>query len=114
MTNRAASKSISRFGGNGGISEKTSLTKRDSNCSDFNQAENKTRTDLTIGTDQNVEAAKAFAAGLCIDRVWRDVVDFGEPTSGTGEEGWGRKRVSVTRVSILDGPRRQSEPPPDD
>ena len=62
--------------------------------------ENKTGTNAT-----NLHGGKArrVAPGLGIRRVWREVVDFGEPVSGTGEEGWGHKRVSVARVSILDG-----------
>ncbi|WP_136659054.1 hypothetical protein [Nitratireductor sp. XY-223] len=49
-------------------------------------------------------ATGRLAPALGIDRVWREVVDFGEPTSGTGEADWGRKRISVARVSILDDP----------
>ncbi|MDA4844101.1 hypothetical protein [Hoeflea poritis] len=67
----------------------------------FDNNENKTRTKWCG------EARKRLAPVLGIDRVWREVVDFGEPSSGTGEEGWGRKRVSVPRVSILDGPARK-------
>ncbi|MCY6381046.1 hypothetical protein [Hoeflea prorocentri] len=60
--------------------------------------ENKTRT--------------AAARDMGIQSVSREVVDFGEPTSGTGEEGWGRKTVSVARVSILDDlPSAQVDPP---
>lgn len=66
-----------------------------------------------VESGQPAEEPKTMAAGLQIDRVWREVVDFGEPVSGTGEEGWGRKRVSVARVSILDGPCRPKEPPTD-
>lgn len=61
--------------------------------------ENKTRTNADEVTP---ERSKPVAPGLGIERVWREVVDFGDPVSGTGEEGWGRKRVSVARVSILD------------
>ena len=63
------------------------------------QKENKTRTNT--------------ARELGIEAVAREVIDFGEPTSGTGEEGWGRKTVSVARVSILDGfALAEGEPPP--
>ena len=58
----------------------------------------------TIATGLAGERSKPIAPGLGIERVWREVVDFGDPVSGTGEEGWGRKRVSVARVSILDAP----------
>lgn len=61
--------------------------------------ENKTGTNAREVTQ---EQSKSVAPGLGIERVWREVVDFGDPVSGTGEEGWGRKRVSVARVSILD------------
>ena len=70
-------------------------------ASNFGDSENKTGTSLSGG------AGGRLAPALGIDRVWREVVDFGEPTSGIGEEGWGRKRVSVPRVSILDGPIRK-------
>ena len=69
--------------------------------SNFGNSENKT------GTNLRGSAGGRLAPALGIDRVWREVVDFGEPTSGIGEEGWGRKRVSVPRVSILDGPTRK-------
>lgn len=62
--------------------------------------ENKTETNATRTCR---ETTKRAAPGLGIRRAWREVVDFGEPVSGTGEEGWGRKRVSVARVSFLDG-----------
>ena len=66
--------------------------------------ENKTRTNAGgVSVDHSVRTG-SLRTQLRIERVWREVVDFGEPCSGTGEEGWGRKRVSVARVSILDGP----------
>lgn len=61
--------------------------------------ENKTGTNASEVTHEQL---KPVAPGLGIERVWREVVDFGDPVSGTGEEGWGRKRVSVARVSILE------------
>ncbi|WP_419906470.1 hypothetical protein [Hoeflea sp.] len=64
--------------------------------SNFINQENKT------GTKAPDTPPLPLAPALGISRVWREVIDFGEPTSGNGEEGWGRKRVSVARVSILD------------
>jgi hypothetical protein len=66
--------------------------------------ENKTGTNEYGVSHEGADRTGILAAELRILRVWREVVDFGEPCSGTGEEGWGRKRVSVARVSILDGP----------
>ena len=66
-----------------------------------NEYENKTGTNANELTH---DRSQPIAPDLGIERVWREVVDFGDPVSGTGEEGWGRKRVSVARVSILDEP----------
>lgn len=65
------------------------------------EQENKTGTNTS---EMTCERSVPVAPDLEIERVWREVVDFGDPVSGTGEDGWGRKRVSVARVSILDAP----------
>ncbi len=43
-----------------------------------------------------------MARQLGIDRVWRRVVDFGDPKSTGIGDSWGYKRVSVPRVSFID------------
>ncbi len=50
------------------------------------------------------ESAKGdlMARQLGIDRVWRRVVDFGDPKSTGIGDSWGYKRVSVPRVSFID------------
>ena len=69
-----------------------------------NQKENKTRTKNLVGHPFDRVAPRQEARELGIEWVWRRVVDFGEPTSGTGDSEWGHKRVSVARVTLLDGP----------
>ncbi len=52
-----------------------------------------------------------MARQLGIERVWRQVVDFGDPKSSGIGDSWGYKRVSVPRVSIIDGDCRcRNEP----
>lgn len=50
------------------------------------------------------ESAKGnlMARQLGIDRVWRRVVDFGDPKSTGIGDSWGYKRVSVPRISFID------------
>lgn len=59
-----------------------------------------------------------MARQLGIERVWRRVVDFGDPKSTGVGDSWGYKHVSVARVSLLDGgfagrngPARAVKPP---
>ncbi|MEM6462790.1 MAG: hypothetical protein AAF724_12830 [Pseudomonadota bacterium] len=82
----------------------TSVKGGDLARSDIKQDENKTRTYLGEPCASATCTPEKEADQLGIERVWREVIDFGETGSGTGEEGWGRKRVSVARISLLDGP----------
>lgn len=68
-----------------------------------NLKENKTRTNERIGEALPLLEVRASAHDLGIERVWREVIDFGEPTSGNGDPDWGRKQISVARVTLLDG-----------
>ncbi|MEX3008666.1 hypothetical protein [Hoeflea sp. TYP-13] len=111
MSNRAASKSVPDTCEKDGIQVPTHLTNHASGDSNFNKTENKTRTDINSEPIPEPLPPQTLAKDLGIEPVWRVVIDFGEPTSGTGEEGWGRKSISVSRVTILDGPREvEGEP----
>ena len=68
------------------------------------EQKNKTGTNSIDVPNARSQEQQEKDTDLQFDRVWREVVDFGEPVSGNGEEGWGRKWVSVARVSILDKP----------
>lgn len=63
---------------------------------------NKTRTKDVDGRQSRLER-RLLSREIGLERVWRDVVDFGDPKSSGIGDGWGHKRVSVARVSILDG-----------
>ncbi len=69
--------------------------------------ENKTRTIDAESEPQDLAKGRPTAGELGIERVWRAVIDFGEPTSGNGDPDWGRKQISVPRVSLLDGVSEQ-------
>jgi|GEM_PF-4105376 len=60
------------------------------------------------GTNEHEECEtqsrrRPLAAELGIERVCREVVDFGDPKSSGIGDSWGYKSVSVPRISLLDG-----------
>lgn len=103
-TNRIASQPLSAENYHDDIAQCAAFERYSLSLLTVNQKENKTRTNDLVGHQWDRVAPRQEARELGIERVWRRVVDFGEPTSGNGDSEWGHKRVSVARVTLLDGP----------
>jgi hypothetical protein len=98
---RVTSGDFGNFGG--GFTDGSGATKEQSADILIFHKENKTRTNKHfLGNKYRI--GKPLAEELGLRRVWRRVVDFGDPKSSGIGDAWGYKRVSVSRVSILDGP----------
>gem|GEM_PF-4600186 len=103
-TNRIASQSSNAEVDDDDIAQCAAFERYSLSFLTVNQKENKTGTSSLVEHLWDRDAPRQEARELGIERVWRRVVDFGEPTSGNGDSDWGHKRVSVARVTLLDGP----------